>query len=233
VPPAHTEAPWGLGSVVVAFVVGYLLASLLGGVAVAAGAGKDGTATTALTLVGLWVGFAGVPVVLARTRGRGRLADDFGLRFGGPADLGLGVIGGLAAYGFLLAYGAVLAQFDRVDLGRGTDRLAGHGHGLGLGFGVFALAVAVGAPIVEELYFRGLVQPALQRRLGAVAGLVITAVLFGLLHLGDNPPEAMVPLAAFGLVVGLLAWRKGRLGPGIVAHITFNGITVVVLALSR
>jgi membrane protease YdiL (CAAX protease family) len=34
-------------------------------------------------------------------------------------------------------------------------------------------------------------------------------------------------------VVGLLAWRTGRLGPGIVAHMTFNGITVIAIALSR
>jgi membrane protease YdiL (CAAX protease family) len=102
-----------------------------------------------------------------------------------------------------------------------------------VGFVVFALAAAVGAPIAEELYFRGLTQPVLQRYLGGAGGLAVTSVLFGFAHLGDNPIEVVAPLALFGAALGALAWRTGRLGPGIVAHMTFNGITVVAIALSR
>ena len=222
---------WGLGAAAVAFGIGYLLAAVAGGLAVATGAGTYDTLTVTLSLIGLWIGFAGVPVFLSRTRGSGRLSRDFGLRLGGPGDIGLGIAGGLVSYGLLEVYSVVLRQFDHVDLGKGTDKLAGHG--LGLGFVVFAVAVAVGAPIVEELFFRGLVQPAMQRHTGGVGGLVLTAAMFGLLHVGDNPIEAALPLAVFGVVVGALAWRTGRLGPGIVAHVTFNGITVVALALSR
>ena len=222
---------WGLGSAAVAFVIGYALAAVGSSVALATGAGNYDTLTVTLSLIGLWIGFAGVPVILTRTRGTGRLGQDFGLRIGGPADIGLGVAGGLAAYGFVLLYGAVLSRFDHVDLGKGTDRLAGHS--LGIGFLVFGVSVAVGAPIVEELFFRGLLQPAVQRWTGGIGGLLLTAAAFGLLHVGDNPIEAAFPLAVFGAIVGLMAWRTGRLGPGIIAHMTFNGITVVVLALSR
>lgn len=217
----------------VAFVAGVALASIFAGVAVAAGASGTGAVTTVASLVGLWAGFAGIPLVLSHTRGRGRLSIDFGLRFGGPADIGLGIIGGLIAYAFLLLYSVAVSQFDGVDLGKGTDQVFGHGDGLTIGFAVIALAVTLGAPLVEELYFRGLVQPALQRRAGGAVGLVVTSGLFGLVHLGGNPVEAVVPLAVFGVVVGLLAWRTGRLGPGIVAHVTFNGITVVLLAFTR
>ncbi|GAC1316359.1 MAG: hypothetical protein NVSMB12_13040 [Acidimicrobiales bacterium] len=230
-PERVVRPPWGLGAAAVAFVVGYLLAAVAGGLAVAGGAGTYDTVTVTLSLVGLWIGFAGVPFFLSRTRGSGRLAEDFGLRIGGPGDVGLGIAGGLVAYALLEGYSVILRQFDHVDLGKGTDKLAGHG--LGLGFVVFAVAVAIGAPIVEELFFRGLVQPGLQRRAGGLPGLLLTAALFGLLHVGDNPIEAALPLAVFGVVVGALAWRTGRLGPGIVAHVTFNGITVVALALSR
>ena len=222
---------WGLGAAAVAFVVGYVLAAVASSIAVATGAGTYDTLTVTLSLVGLWIGFAGIPVILSRTRGTGRLSQDFGLRVGGPADVGLGVAGGLGAYGFVLVYGAILSRFDHVDLGKGTDRLAGHS--LGIGFVLFGVSVAVGAPIVEELFFRGLLQPSIQRWTGGIGGVLITAALFGLLHVGDNPIEAAFPLAVFGAIVGLMAWRTGRLGPGIIAHMTFNGITVVVLALSR
>jgi len=229
--PGEAARPWGLGSAAIALVVGYLMASVLAGLALRAGAGTYATPTITLGLLGLWIGFGGVPLLLCHTRGTGRMSRDFGLRLGGPADVGLGVLAGLFAYGLLLIYSVVLAQFDHVDLGKGTDKLAGHG--LGGGFAIFALAVVVGAPVFEELYFRGLLQPSLQRRLGGAAGVVVTACFFGLLHLGDNPIEAVIPLAVFGVIVGMLAWRTGRLGPGIVAHLTFNGITVVALALTR
>ena len=223
---------WGLGAAALAFAVGYAAAAIGASIAVlTTGAGPYDTLTVTLSLIGLWLGFAGIPVLLSRTRGTRRMGRDFGLRVGGPADLGLGVAGGLLAYGLVEVYGVVLSQFDHVDLGKGTEKLAGHG--LGFGFLVFALAVTVGAPICEEIFFRGLVQPSLQRHIGGLGGLVTTAALFGLLHVGDNPPEAAVPLAVFGLIVGALAWRTGRLGPGIIAHMTFNGITVVTLALTR
>jgi len=224
-------ASWGLGAAALAFVAGYLFANLFAGIAVAAGQGTTAMPTTVASLVGLWIGFAGVPVALSRTRGVGRLAEDFGLRLAGWRDVALGLAGGLGGYALVGLYSVILSQFDKVNLGQGTDKLAGHG--LGWSYAAFAVSVAVGAPICEELYFRGLLQPSLQRRIGQIAGLVVTAVAFGLLHLGDNPIEAVFPLAAFGLIVGLLAWRTGRLGPGIIAHMTFNGITVVALALSR
>src|SRR6185295_18231174 len=45
----------------------------------------------------------------------------------------------------------------------------------------FAFA-CIGAPIVEELYFRGLVQPVLVRNLGSAPGIVAQAMFFGAAH---------------------------------------------------
>jgi membrane protease YdiL (CAAX protease family) len=229
----HTPAPepplGGIGSVLAAAVGGYLLAGLLASVSSAA---VNSPVYNVLSFIGLWSGFVGVPVYLSRTRGTGRMSSDFGLRLGGPSDLGLGLLGGLSVYGVVEVYSsAIVALGDHANLGREANQLSGHG--LGPGFVAFALAVAVGAPIAEEIFFRGLTQPVLQRYLGGAGGLALTAVIFGFAHLGSNPIEAVLPLAFFGAVVGMLAWRTGRLGPGIVAHMTFNGITVVVLALSR
>jgi CAAX protease family protein len=218
--------------------VGAVVAGYLGGTAAAivlvslSGSAVNSSVFNTLSFVGLWVGFVGVPVYLSRTRGTGRMATDFGLRFGGPADLGLGLAGGVGAYLAAELYSAVLqAAGDHADLGHEATQLSGHG--LGIGFLVFGLLAAVGAPIAEEIFFRGLTQPVAQRYLGGWGGLALTSVAFGFAHLGSNPIEAVVPLALFGLVVGALYWRTGRLGPGIVAHMTFNGITVVALALSR
>jgi membrane protease YdiL (CAAX protease family) len=40
-------------------------------------------------------------------------------------------------------------------------------------------------------------------------------------------------LASFGAVLSWLAQRTGRLGPGLVAHATFNAITLLALAATR
>jgi membrane protease YdiL (CAAX protease family) len=218
-----------IGAVLVAYVGGTVVAVFL--IAIS-GAKTNSTTYNLLSFVGLWSGFVGVPVYLSRTRGSGRLSEDFGLRLDGARDVGLGLAAGLVAFGIVGAYSALIkAAGDHANLGHEATQLSGHG--LGAGFVVFAFAAGIGAPIAEEIYFRGLTQPVAQRYLGGVGGLILTSVLFGFAHLGNNPIEVVVPLAVFGSIVGTLAWRTGRLGPGIIAHITFNGITVVAIALSR
>ncbi len=49
-----------------------------------------------------------------------------------------------------------------------------------IAFGVFATTLG---PLAEEIIFRGFLQPVLIRSLGVVAGVIATAVPFGLLHL--------------------------------------------------
>jgi membrane protease YdiL (CAAX protease family) len=221
--------PWGFTAVVLGFVGGYVVASLL---IALSGARTNSAVANTVGIVGLWAGFVGVPVYLSRTRGTGRLSVDFGLRLGGPSDLGLGVASGVGSYLLVDGYVRLFqAAGDHANFGHEAQQLSGHG--LGIGFIVFAVTVAIGAPFAEELYFRGLTQPVLQRYLGGWGGLLATSVFFGLAHSGSNPGEAIPALALFGVVLGMLAWRTGRLGPGIVAHMTFNGITVVALALSR
>jgi len=88
--------------------------------------------------------------------------------------------------------------------------------------------LAVGAPIVEELFFRGLLQRALLHRFGTVPSIVGSAVFFGLAHFEALQLPALV---AFGIVLAVLAHRTGRLGPGMFAHGAFNAVTVLTLTL--
>ena len=229
-PNGGTRRPLGsIGAVLAGYVGGNFVALVL---IALSGAATNSTAYNLLGFVGIWCGFIGVPLYLSRAHGTGRLSTDFGLRLDGVKDVGLGIAAGLVGFGIAGAYTALVhAAGDHVDLGHEATQLSGHG--LGAGFVVFAVAAGIGAPIAEELFFRGLTQSVLQGYLGGVGGLLATAALFGLVHWPGNPGEVVPPLVVFGAILGLLAWRTGRLGPGIVAHILFNGITVVSLALSR
>lgn len=86
---------------------------------------------------------------------------------------------------------------------------------------LIALAV-IGAPLIEELFFRGLVQDAFTRRIGAVPALFVTAIIFSFAHIlneGLLAPLALFPMA---VVLGYLRYRTNRLAAGMVAHALFN-----------
>lgn len=92
---------------------------------------------------------------------------------------------------------------------------------------VVLLAVVVGAPLAEEVLFRGYLQQALDAVLGARLSLWATAALFGLMHGTDYA----LPLFAFGLFLGWLRNRCGSLGAPMLAHALHNGITALVAIL--
>ncbi|MGH9062243.1 MAG: lysostaphin resistance A-like protein, partial [Acidimicrobiales bacterium] len=113
------------------------------------------------------------------------------------------------------------------QLARPAEQNVGGGHGVVAGV-VLVAFLAVGAPLVEELFFRGLLLRALLGRTRAPVAMVLSALLFAMAHF-----EAVqfAGLALFGCVLGYLACRTGRLGPGMAAHAAFNAAAVVTLLL--
>lgn len=102
---------------------------------------------------------------------------------------------------------------------------------LGMSRNVWGMtAIVLGAPLVEELLFRGGVMNSLHRAgHGARATIVWSAVLFGVFHL--NP--AQIPFAfLLGLLLGWLYYRTGSLLPGILCHF-INNLTGAVLLRSE
>ncbi|WP_423917969.1 lysostaphin resistance A-like protein [Frigoribacterium sp. 2-23] len=98
------------------------------------------------------------------------------------------------------------------------------------------------APIVEEIFFRGLLQRSLGRVFHLRAGLsatasgvvsvVLTAAVFALMH-GLVGPQSTTTLVltligtfVFGLLAGAVTAATGRLGGAIIAHVVFNGLAV-------
>lgn len=73
---------------------------------------------------------------------------------------------------------------------------------------LFGLLVVVIGPLCEELAFRGFIMPLLIRSLGALAGIVITGILFGLLHGFEYPDWRPVVLISIAGI--LFGWRRYR-----------------------
>ncbi|HEX4979168.1 MAG TPA: CPBP family intramembrane glutamic endopeptidase [Acidimicrobiales bacterium] len=232
--PTGGRPRWGLAAPLLALPAGILGAAV--GFAVASAlTGADGDevtlANTVGSLVGMWVVYAGIIVATVRARGSGNVATDTGLR-AQPIDLAVGTAAGLLTSIVLvrlvylvLEVVSLVDQSDLDELGDPAEDLTDVANGPG--FVLLALFIGLGAPVVEEVFFRGFLQSAAVRRFGTVVGIGATAVIFGAVHFQLLQFPA---LAVFGGVLGVLAHRYGRLGPAIVAHVAFNSLTLVSLA---
>jgi len=90
------------------------------------------------------------------------------------------------------------------------------------------------APLAEELFFRGFLYPALARRLGQIAGIGITALLFALLH-GGQLAMAWAPLLvlfAVGAVLTFVRARTNSLATCVLVHAGYNFTLFTMLFFS-
>lgn len=229
-PPGETRpiaVPAPAALVVFGFLaVGALVGSVLGGAVVAFGGSTTGAGTTLLSEVGLWSGMSGAAVYLSRRYGTSSLRRDLGFAIT-HHDVGPGLVA-LAAG--LLATQVVTLAFDGTRYSGTNTQLISNQHGFALA--LLAVIVAIGAPVFEELYFRGALRTALGRRLGGHLAVVVQAVIFGLSHYlpgnGVKNVSVMVIVGTLGLVLGYTARATGRLGPGMLAHGMFNLIALAV-----
>lgn len=174
----------------------------------------------------LWVGLLGAPIYAARRKGQS-LRRDFGLRFE-RTDIPVGLAIGIACQLVLvpLIYAPLRA------LSGGNTDVSEPARGLveqavtPLGVVLLLLVVVVGAPFVEELFYRGLVQRSLLNRLARPGWAVVVAALF--FAIGHMQSLQFPALVAVGVVFGLLAYRSRRLGLSMFAHAGFNITTAVV-----
>jgi len=239
VSPPGSSAGWGLRHALFGFLVGTLLSALAAQTTASAIAFQPGhgrpvpLAVTVAGLVGLWLGLLGGVVWASWTEGSGRLGVDYGLVFHWPFDLIVGVIAGLGTQVALIP--ALYLPFEladpslrrRLEAPAKSDTGAIHGNWQ---IAALFLVLAVGAPVVEELFFRGLLQRSLAARFGPTVAIAGSAVAFGLAHFQALQLPALV---LFGLILAFLAQRSGRLGPGIVAHAAFNAFTVLTLTVGK
>jgi membrane protease YdiL (CAAX protease family) len=230
-----------MGDALVAFVAGILGTLVMSGLYVVV-SGNDNlngndTGLIAATLVGLWAGLFGVAWRASKRKGSGSLAEDYGLRIE-PRDIAVGIAVGLVCQFFLVS--AIVQLFSLIDKSVDVEQQAKDvtGDAGGLRLVVLAPFLCLGAPFFEEMYFRGLLQRSAVRRLGPAVGIALSALAFGLVHAtsdvgGWSSIALITALAAFGAVLSWLAHHYGRLGPGLVAHATFNAITLLALALTN
>ena len=83
---------------------------------------------------------------------------------------------------------------------------------------VLWVLVSITAGLCEEIVFRGYLQRQLAALTGSViAGILLQAIAFGISH-GYQGPAQMAITGSYGLVLGILAWWRGNIRAGALAH---------------
>ncbi|MGD0670326.1 MAG: type II CAAX endopeptidase family protein [Bryobacteraceae bacterium] len=91
------------------------------------------------------------------------------------------------------------------------------------------------APICEELAFRGFLQPLLVRSLGAVPGIALAAVAFGLLHFqeyGNSWRHALI-IALAGAAFGCMRHATGSTKAAAIMHAAYNLLFFIALMTEK
>ena len=184
----------------------------------------------------LWLGLIGAVVFNARRYGTGRIRDDYQVGFRGVdvpiglgLSLGLRIATGVIAVVVLLLLGADATALPNVvdDYRHSTAALV-----------VTIVIVVVGAPVVEELFFRGVLMRSLEPSLRPGGAIVVQALIFGSLHVNPNGTwqqnvALTIALAAAGAGLGATAYVAKRLGTSMWTHGFFNTFAAVVIVANQ
>ena len=99
----------------------------------------------------------------------------------------------------------------------------------------YALAFIAGvtAPFIEELVFRGVLYPALQKTIGIAWSVAIVSFLFAFVHVWEyrNNVGVILAISILSLSLTLLRAYSGKLLPCYIVHLFFNGITAIYLVI--
>lgn len=231
-PARPPEVRWGLREAFLCLVVAQLFAPFwaagvlgLGGLSV----GEDPTSLVLFVAanVGLWLAYLVGSLVISGRLGRGPRIDFDARIISGWEAAEAVVLGiGLQLIVLPLLYG-LIGQIVNIDPGESARMVVDLVDGP-VDVVLLTLAVVLVAPVVEEIFYRGVFLPALTATAGPLLGVVGSALIFALVH----GQLAVIPgLTVFGLVVAWQTATSGRVGPAIVTHMAFNATTVVQLLI--
>jgi membrane protease YdiL (CAAX protease family) len=224
-----------IGPAIATWAVGWGVGMVLIAPSILAALGVDGDDYTVAQLAAAtgaaWLVMVAALAFTSRRYGTGHPGHDFvehyGLRFR-PIDLvgvPVGVVGQLAIVPLVyMPLRAIWSDtFSKSELEERARDLADKASGWAIV--LLVIVVVIGAPLVEELVYRGLLQRSMSARLGVVPGLAIMSIWFALMH---PTPVEWPGLAVAGALFGAGLALTGRIGPSILTHAAFNATGLIL-----
>ena len=140
-----------------------------------------------------------------------------------PREIGLGLLLGIGAWGAVLVAaivfaGIVVALGGEQALPKQPPALIPFLAALPLGL---RLMISLSAGVVEELFFRGFLQPRV--------GIALSTLLFVFAHFSYGQPLMLVGIATLSLIYALLVRWRQTVWPAMAAHALFDGVQLLVI----
>ena len=192
-------------------------------------------ATIILSAIFQQAGQGVMPLLISRWWSGYGVVQDWGLRFK-PIDIlfgaGLGVLSMGVASLTSKGVGRLVGLNDLTEADN-AFLLTSFGGSFWLYLMIFV--VVIGAPISEEIAFRGVLQRSLARFGGPLTGIFGSAIIFTLVHFIFASFAAQVVTWAsifpVGVILATAAAYFKRLGPSIIAHL-INNLVATIIALN-
>jgi membrane protease YdiL (CAAX protease family) len=143
-------------------------------------------------------------------------------------------VSSLAAIGFCLFLLSVILQLvlRTPEVSTPFEKLLRSDMASRLAITIFGITLG---PMIEELVFRGFLQPVLVNVAGVFPGILITAALFGGVHLAQNAgmwqSGVIITLAGFGF--GMVRHITGSTQASTIAHVAYNTLPFLATTLDN
>ena len=227
-PPERQRAPWGLKEMVICVII-VLVALFFVTTAIVgpfyAAFGENSTETlTANSIANLVWNAVMIASVLWFARRGGGSARDVGLTLPEGRGSPWPRILGMAATTFVIMYIIIVVYGVAIDaLGlnflQPSQQVPDEFYNSNVALAVLGIAIVIGAPIAEEIFFRGFLFGGTRPLVGALPAAVITGFIFSLAHYNLG---LILPFTAIGAVLALSYQRSGTLFVPMGAHFLFN-----------
>jgi membrane protease YdiL (CAAX protease family) len=223
----NARAEWGLrdviyGSLVAGFAFGLaILGIVVAGLLVLQPADLESYLTTIAPVLGLAEWAMVLPAWWFGPRKYGSSLATLGFR---PVPWGrmlaMAGVGLAVAFGFAFVWSLINAY-----LGWPTQPDVGFVFGRSI-WGFLAALVVAGfvAPVAEEVFFRGFLQAGLENRFGTWMAILLTALVFAVIHVF---PGALPPIFVLGIIFGVLRAETNSVWPCILLHGASNALSVI------
>jgi uncharacterized protein len=222
------DVPVAIATWVLAFVFGQLVSAVIIASSGAETADEVPIPTLFAGVFATWVAYLVGCYVASKRSGSGDPVEDYGIRFRAVDLVGIpiGVLTQLVLVPlvYIPLRGLWPGTFSEDKLSETAEKLVDRASGGTMV--LLVVMVCVGAPIVEEIVYRGLLQRSFAARTSSVVAWLAAAAWFAIIHFR---PVEYPGLFVFGLVVGACLLVTDRLGMSITTHLAFN-VTGLLLA---
>lgn len=236
-PGRLVRVPWKWWEAIVVAFLSFLVGSLVGAVVATPQDLEELSAFEFTTFaIGLQVGIIGTVLGWLFLLHREAIAR-LDLRLGRLKDALVGAGAGLGLW-VVAVFGVSLPMVFVLKLLTGREPVTPDQipqEPVGAGVVLMAIPILIGAPVAEELLFRGAIFRGMRSRWGFLVSAAVSGVLFGLVHYDTGPFVdtllLIVPLSVVGFGLAWIYERRANLLAPIAAHAAFNcvGYTITLV----